>query len=96
MMNNLHEEGQQLGASAGLCGCGEANLTVSSAGTTPIVRSERSTLSEMGKRLGRKALAQVACVAKILAWYRRLVAKKFDGLKVRAISRSAALDQLKL
>src|SRR5882672_5035727 len=48
---------------------------------------ERSTLAEIGKRLGRKALAQVACVAKpdtILAWYRRLVAKKFDGSKKRS------------
>jgi hypothetical protein len=47
---------------------------------------ERSTLGEIGKRLGRKALAQVACVAKsdtILAWYRRLIAKKFDGSKHR-------------
>src|SRR5436309_4754193 len=47
---------------------------------------ERSTLAEIGKRLGRKALAQVACVAKpdtILAWYRKLVAKKFDGSKQR-------------
>jgi len=47
---------------------------------------ERSTLAEIGKRLGRKALAQVACVAKpdtILAWYRRLVAQKFDGSKHR-------------
>ena len=43
---------------------------------------ERSTLAEIGKRLGRKALQQVACVAKpdtILAWYRKLVAQKFDG-----------------
>jgi len=43
---------------------------------------QRSTLAEIGKRLGRKALEQVACVAKpdtILAWYRRLVAQKFDG-----------------
>lgn len=43
---------------------------------------ERSTLAEIGKRLGRKALKDVACVAKpdtILAWYRRLVAQKFDG-----------------
>ena len=33
---------------------------------------ERSTLSEIGKRLGRAALQQVTCVAKpdtILAWY---------------------------
>ena len=47
---------------------------------------ERSTLAEIGKRLGRKALAQVACVAKpdtILAWYRKLIAKKFDGSKYR-------------
>src|ERR1700686_3057357 len=43
---------------------------------------ERATLAEIGKRLGRKALRAVACVATpdtILAWYRRLVAKKFDG-----------------
>jgi putative transposase len=48
---------------------------------------ERSTLAEIGKRLGRKALAQVACVAKpdtILAWYRKLIAKKFDGSKHRS------------
>ena len=47
---------------------------------------ERSTLAEIGKRLGRKALAHVACVAKpdtILAWYRRLIAQKFDGSKHR-------------
>src|SRR5918992_5478563 len=47
---------------------------------------ERSTLAEIGKRLGRKALQDVACVAKpdtILAWYRRLTARKFDGSKHR-------------
>ena len=47
---------------------------------------ERSTLAEMGKGLGRTALQQVACVAKpdtILAWYRRLIARKFDGSKQR-------------
>jgi len=48
---------------------------------------ERSKLAEIGKRLGRKALAHVACVAKpdtILAWYRRLIASKFDGSKYRS------------
>src|ERR1051325_7392033 len=48
---------------------------------------ERSTLAEIGKRLGRKYLAEVACVAKpetILAWYRRLIARKFDGSKHRS------------
>jgi putative transposase len=47
---------------------------------------ERATLAEIGKRLGRKVLREVACVAKpdtILAWYRRLVAEKFDGSKSR-------------
>ncbi len=47
---------------------------------------ERATLAEIGKRLGRKALRAVACVAQpdtILAWYRRLIAKKFDGSKHR-------------
>ena len=47
---------------------------------------QRSTLAEIGKRIGRSALQQVACVAKpdtILAWYRRLIARKFDGSKFR-------------
>ena len=48
---------------------------------------ERSTLAEIGKRLGRKYLADVALVAKpetILAWYRRLIARKFDGSQHRS------------
>lgn len=48
---------------------------------------ERSTLAEIGKRLGRSALQQVACVAKpdaILARYRRLIASQFDGSQFRA------------
>src|ERR1035438_7934213 len=47
---------------------------------------ERVTLAEIGKRLGRKALQGGASVAKpdtILAWYRRLVAEKFDGSRYR-------------
>ena len=47
---------------------------------------ERSTLAAIGKQLGRRALEQVACVAKpdtILAWSRRLIAAKFDGSKQR-------------
>jgi hypothetical protein len=48
---------------------------------------ERSTLAEIGKRLGQKHLAEVACVAKpetILAWYRRLIARKLDGSQHRS------------
>ena len=48
--------------------------------------AERSTLAEIAKRLGRQALKDIARVAKpdtILAWYRRLVAQKFDGSRRR-------------
>ncbi len=48
---------------------------------------ERSTLGEIGKRLGRKALAKVALVAKpetILGWFGKLMAQKFDGSKHRS------------
>ena len=48
--------------------------------------AERATLAQIGHRLGRKVLADVATVARpdtILAWYRKLVARKFDGSKVR-------------
>ena len=48
--------------------------------------AQRSTLAEIGRRLGRKHLAEVACVAKpatILAWYWRLIAQKFDGSRQR-------------
>lgn len=48
---------------------------------------ERSTLAEIGNRLGRQHRAQVACIARpdtILAWYRRLIARKFDGSKHRS------------
>ena len=47
---------------------------------------ERLTLAEIAKRLGRKALRDVAQVAKpdtILTWYRRLIAQKFDGSRHR-------------
>src|SRR5215469_7668831 len=48
---------------------------------------QRSTLAEIGKRLGRKALAEVALVANpdtILGWYGKLIAHKFDGSKHRS------------
>ncbi len=48
--------------------------------------AERATLGEIGHRLGRKALAEVANAAlpdTILGWYRKLVAHKFDGSKSR-------------
>lgn len=48
---------------------------------------ERSTLAEIGKRLGRKDLQLVASAAlpdTPMAWYRRLIAQKFDGSKRRS------------
>ncbi|MGB5519757.1 MAG: helix-turn-helix domain-containing protein [Gammaproteobacteria bacterium] len=44
--------------------------------------AERATLAEIAHRLGRKALEDVANVVKpdtLLGWYRRLIARKFDG-----------------
>ena len=45
---------------------------------------ERSTLAVLGKQLGRRGLEPVASAAKpdtILAWFRKLVAQKFDGYR---------------
>ena len=44
--------------------------------------AERGLLGEIGHRLGRKVLADIATVARpdtILGWYRKLAAHKFDG-----------------
>ena len=50
--------------------------------------AERATLGEIGHRLGRKILAEVANVARpdtILAWYRKLVARLqiSDGVRIQ-------------
>jgi putative transposase len=48
--------------------------------------AERGALGEIGRRLGRKVLADVATIARpdtILGWYRKLIARKFDGSKER-------------
>ena len=48
--------------------------------------AERGVLGEIGHRLGGKVLADVATVARpdtILGWYRKLIARKFDGSKAR-------------
>ena len=48
--------------------------------------AERGALGEIGHRLGRKVLADVATIARpdtILGWYRKLIARKFDGSKAR-------------
>src|SRR6184192_2364001 len=57
---------------------------------------EKATLAEIAHRLGRKALADVAATAKpetILGWYRKLIAKKFDGSKSRRSVGRPKVDQ---
>jgi len=48
--------------------------------------AEKTTFSEIARRLGRKALDELAAVARpetLLVWYRKLIANKFDGSKYR-------------
>jgi hypothetical protein len=50
-------------------------------GRMRLTDGERKTLAEIGQKLGKQALAEVATIVKpdtILAWYRTLVAQKFD------------------
>jgi putative transposase len=58
--------------------------------------AERADLADIGFRLGRKALAEVATAARpatILAWYRRLVARKFNGAPARRAPGRPPIDQ---
>ena len=55
-------------------------------GRVRLTDGERRTLAEIGQRLGKQALAEVASLVKpdtILAWHRKLVAQKFDGSQQR-------------
>ena len=55
-------------------------------GRIKLNRVEKIRLAEIGKRIGTKALKDVANIVKpntILKWFRELVAKKFDGSKNR-------------
>jgi len=47
---------------------------------------QRKTLAEIAMRLGRRALREVATLVTpetLLGWYRKLIARKFDGSKKR-------------
>jgi putative transposase len=55
-------------------------------GRVPLSDGERKTLAEIGKKLGRQALEEVASLVTpdtILAWHRKLVTQKFDGSQQR-------------
>jgi len=57
---------------------------------------ERKTLAEIGRKLSKQALAEVASIVTpdtILAWHRKLVAQKFDGSKQRKPPGRPRIDQ---
>src|SRR6266700_5804470 len=57
---------------------------------------ERKALADIGKKLGKQALAEVATIVKpdtILAWHRKLVALKFDGSQQRRSPGRPKIDQ---
>ena len=56
---------------------------------------ERKTLAVIGQKLGKQALKGVAQIVKpetILGWYRRLIARKFDGSRQRAYPGRARIE----
>jgi len=51
-------------------------------GRVRLTDGKRTTQAALGKRLGKQALAEVMSVTKpesLLAWHRKLIARKFDG-----------------
>jgi transposase InsO family protein len=57
---------------------------------------ERTTLAEIGKKLGKQTLTEVATIVKpaaILAWHRKLVAQKFDGSQQRQSPGRPKIDE---
>jgi putative transposase len=57
---------------------------------------ERKALAEIGQRLGKQALQEVAQIVKpdtILGWHRKLVAQKFDGSPQRKAPGRPMIDQ---
>jgi len=64
-------------------------------GRLKLTDEERVRLAKIGQRLGKKALAEVGAIFKpetVLAWFRKLVAKKFDGSKKRKGVGRQAID----
>src|SRR5947208_8386168 len=58
--------------------------------------AEKATLAEIAHGLGRKALEELAAVARpdtLLAWYRKLIANKFDGSKFRKFRGRPRVDE---
>jgi putative transposase len=65
-------------------------------GRVRLTDTERKTLAEIGYKLGKQALTEVATIVKpatILGWHRKLVAKKFDGSQQRPSPGRPTIDQ---
>jgi hypothetical protein len=65
-------------------------------GRVPLSDGERKTLAEIGKRLGKQALEEVATIVTpdtLLAWYRTLVTQKFDGSRQRKTLGRPRIDE---
>src|ERR1700720_1441061 len=66
-------------------------------GRLRLTNAQRMSLAEVGKRLGRKALEEVAQIVRpetILEWHRKLIAHKFDGSKKRSAMGRAPTSQV--
>jgi hypothetical protein len=78
----LHGDGGPGAAGAEYLAAENRILKAQSKGRLKLSDAERATLAAIGHRLGRRVLGEVANVARpdtILAWYRKLVTRKFDG-----------------
>ena len=65
-------------------------------GRVRLTDGERKTLAEIGQKLGKQALQEVAKIVTpdtILAWHRTLVAKKCDGSQQRKAPGRPTIDQ---
>jgi hypothetical protein len=65
-------------------------------GRVRLTDTERKTLAEIGMKLGKQALEEVATIVKpdtILAWHRKLVSQKFDGSQQRQSPGRPKIDQ---
>ena len=65
-------------------------------GRVDLSDGERKTLAEIGKKLGKQALAEAATIVKpetILVWHRRLMAQKFDSSQKRKAPSRPKIDK---
>ena len=65
-------------------------------GRVRLTDGERTTLAEIGQKLGKQVLKEVAKIVTpdtILGWDRRLVAQKFDGSPQRKVPGRPPIDQ---